>query len=137
MVGIPYAGTRIDEQCTCLLLHKQHPFSLYATQEKYINPSYFIFLYHKIYFMCYNIFIALAQEGVSMALPSQTKKPVGRPKGEASMIVNIRLPLNLIARVDRYVDYLETTTGLKANRAMITRRALVEFLDSHEKKQQR
>ena len=72
-----------------------------------------------------------------MALPSQTKKPVGRPKGEASMIVNIRLPLNLIARVDRYVDYLETTTGLKANRAMITRRALVEFLDSHEKKQQR
>ena len=72
-----------------------------------------------------------------MALPSQTKKPIGRPKGEASMIVNIRLPLTLIERLNRYVDYLETTTGMKANRAMITRRALVEFLDSHEPRQEK
>lgn len=61
---------------------------------------------------------------------------VGRPKTEASMVVNVRVPLSLLARLDRYLDYLETTTGLKANRGMIANRALVEFLDSHEKKQE-
>jgi hypothetical protein len=136
-VGIPYAGSRITGQYTCLLPHKQHPFSLYAAQEKYIKPLYCIFIDNKKYILWYNIVMVLADEGVSMALPSQTKKSVGRPKGEASMIVNIRLSLSLIDRLDRYVDYLETTTGLKPNRAMITRRALVEFLDSHEKKQEK
>ena len=64
-------------------------------------------------------------------------KRVGRPKTEASMILNVRLPLTLIARLDRYLDSLETTTGLKANRGMIARRALVEFLASHETKQEK
>ena len=49
-------------------------------------------------------------------------KRVGRPKTEASMVVNVRLPLSLLARVDRYLDYLQTTTGLKANRGMIANR---------------
>ena len=62
---------------------------------------------------------------------------VGRPKGEASMVVNIRIPLGLLARLDRYLDYLESMTGMKANRGMIANRALVEFLDSHEKKQEK
>ena len=31
------------------------------------------------------------------------KRPVGRPKGEASTIVNIRVPLSLLARLDREV----------------------------------
>ena len=81
--------------------------------------------------------MACRKGGNVMATGHQTQKSVGRPKGEASMIVNIRLSLNLIAHLDRYVDYLETMTGLKANRAMITRRALVEFLDRHEKKQEK
>jgi hypothetical protein len=66
-----------------------------------------------------------------MAIAAAAKKPVGRPKGEASSIVNIRLPLKLIVRLDHYLDQLETQTGLKANRGMITRRAIVEFLDAH------
>ena len=67
-----------------------------------------------------------------MTIERTTKKPVGRPKGEASIIVNVRLPLSLIARLDCYLDNLETQTGLKANRGMIARRAIVEFLDAHE-----
>jgi hypothetical protein len=59
------------------------------------------------------------------------KKPVGRPKGEPSTIVNVRLPLTLVAQLDRYLDQLEGQTGLKANRGMITRRALELFLASH------
>jgi len=59
------------------------------------------------------------------------KKSVGRPQGEASTIVNVRLPLTLVAQLDRYLDRLESQTGLKANRGMIARRALALFLASH------
>jgi hypothetical protein len=62
-------------------------------------------------------------------LPAQP--PVGRPKGEPSTIVNVRLPLTLLAQLDRYLDQLEWQTGLKANRGMIARRALERFLASH------
>jgi hypothetical protein len=60
-----------------------------------------------------------------------TKPPVGRPKGEPSTIVNVRLPLTLLARLDRYLDQLEGQTGLKANRGTIARRAFELFLASH------
>src|SRR6516164_2449849 len=59
------------------------------------------------------------------------KKPVGRPKSAPSTIVNVRLPLTLVAELDRYLDRLERQTGLKANRGMIARRALECFLASH------
>jgi hypothetical protein len=58
-------------------------------------------------------------------------KPVGRPKGAPSTIVNVRIPLPLLAQLDRYLDRLEWQTGLKANRGMIARRALELFLASH------
>jgi hypothetical protein len=54
-------------------------------------------------------------------------QPVGRPKGEPSTIVNVRLPLTLVAQLDRYRDRLEGQTGLKAHRGMIARRALELF----------
>jgi hypothetical protein len=63
--------------------------------------------------------------------PVTTKKLVGRPKGEPLTIVNVRLPLTLVAQLDRYLDRLEWQTGLKANRGMIARRALALFLASH------
>ena len=59
------------------------------------------------------------------------KQPAGRPKGDPSTIVNVRLPLTLVAELDRYLDRLESQTGLKANRGMIARRALELFLASH------
>ena len=62
---------------------------------------------------------------------STAKQPVGRPKGAPSTIINVRLPLPLVAALDRYLDRLESQTGLKANRGMIARRALELFLTSH------
>jgi hypothetical protein len=44
--------------------------------------------------------------------------------------VNIRIPLDLLAQLDRYIDRLEVQTGLKANRGMIARRALELFLET-------
>ena len=59
-------------------------------------------------------------------------KPVGRPKGDPlETIINVRLPLALLAQLDRYLDRLEGRTGFKANRGMITRRALEVFLATH------
>ena len=58
------------------------------------------------------------------------QKKAGRPKGAPSTIVNLRIPLALLAQLDRYIDGLEVQTGLKANRGMITRRALELFLET-------
>jgi hypothetical protein len=60
------------------------------------------------------------------------KNLVGRPRGAPSTIVNVRLPLALLARLDRYLDRLEVETGRKVNRSMIRRRALELFLETHE-----
>jgi hypothetical protein len=54
----------------------------------------------------------------------------GRPPGPPSTIVNLRIPVDLLAQLDRYIDQLEMQTGLKANRAMIARRALALFLET-------
>lgn len=58
------------------------------------------------------------------------QKKAGRPKGPPSTIVNLRIPLDLLAQLDRYIDRLESQTGLKANRGMIARRALALFLET-------
>ena len=55
----------------------------------------------------------------------------GRPPGPPPTIVNLRIPVDLLAQLDRYIDQLEVQTGLKANRAMIARRALALFLETH------
>jgi len=61
---------------------------------------------------------------------STSQKKAGRPKGPPSTIVNLRIPLALLAQLDRYIDQLEVQTGLKANRGMIARRALELFLET-------
>ena len=53
----------------------------------------------------------------SRPAPTSQKK-AGRPKGPPSTIVNLRIPLDLLAQLDRYIDRLEVQTGLKANRGM-------------------
>ena len=58
------------------------------------------------------------------------QKKAGRPQGVPSPIVNLRIPLDLLAQLDRYIDQLEVQTGLKANRGMIARRALALFLET-------
>ena len=59
------------------------------------------------------------------------QKKAGRPKGAPSTIVNLRIPMDLLAQLDRYIDRLEGQTGLKANRGMIARRAFAFFLETH------
>jgi hypothetical protein len=73
-----------------------------------------------------------AQEGGRQQLRSDhtPQKKAGRPKGVPSTIVNLRIPVDLLARLDRYIDRLEVQTGLKANRGMIARRALEFFLET-------
>lgn len=66
----------------------------------------------------------------STAAPTPQKQ-AGRPKGVPSTIVNLRIPVDLLADLDRYIDRLEGQTGLKANRGMIARRALELFLETH------
>jgi hypothetical protein len=58
------------------------------------------------------------------------QKKTGRPKGAPSTIVNLRIPVDLLAQLDRYIDRLEVQTGLKVNRGMIARRALELFLET-------
>jgi len=65
----------------------------------------------------------------SRTAPTPQRK-AGRPQGPPSTIVNLRIPLDLLAQLDRYIDQLESQTGLKANRAMIARRALELFLET-------
>jgi hypothetical protein len=57
-------------------------------------------------------------------------RPVGRPKGEVATVVNIRIPVALVERLDRYLDKLETETGLATNRGAIIRHALKVFLET-------
>lgn len=64
-------------------------------------------------------------------LAADTPRPVGRPKSAPSTIVNVRLPLDLVAQLDRYLDWVETHTGKSGNRGTLTRRALQEFLERH------
>jgi hypothetical protein len=73
-----------------------------------------------------------AQEGRSPQSRAATapQKKAGRPKGAPSTIVNLRIPVDLLAQLDRYIDRLEVQTGLKANRGMIAQRALALFLET-------
>ena len=75
--------------------------------------------------------VAAAQDVPAPQDPPAPQRRVGRPPGEASTMVNVRLPLTLVAQLERSLDRLERQTGLKANRGMIARRALAFFVASH------
>ena len=55
---------------------------------------------------------------------------VGRPKGEDSTVVQVRLPVSLVQRLDRSLDKLETETGLSTHRGMIRRHAVKICLEA-------
>jgi len=78
------------------------------------------------------VVVVQPQEAPPVQAAPAPQRRVGRPPGEASTIVNVRLPLSLVARLDRHLARLEQQTGLKANRGMIARRALDIFLATHE-----
>jgi hypothetical protein len=75
-----------------------------------------------------------AEDRTRLAHTSTPMTPRGRPTGEPSTIVNVRFPVVLLARLDRYRDRLAVQTGRKATRGMLARRALECFLETHASK---
>ena len=59
----------------------------------------------------------------------ERKRPVGRPKGEASVVINVRLPSSLLERFDRYLDRRERHTLEVVNRGMVIRELLEDMLE--------
>ena len=57
------------------------------------------------------------------------KRPVGRPKGEPSIVINVRLPVSLLSRLDHYLERRELTGIEVVNRGMIIRELLDEMLE--------
>lgn len=58
------------------------------------------------------------------------KRPVGRPRGPETAIVNLRIPLDLLQRLDRYIDRQTVRTGdTGINRATVMRETLTAHLD--------
>jgi metal-responsive CopG/Arc/MetJ family transcriptional regulator len=53
------------------------------------------------------------------------KRPVGRPKGEPSIVINVRLPLSLLERLDHYLDRREQHSREMVNRGLVIRELLV------------
>src|SRR5262249_25415137 len=83
------------------------------------------------YFILQKVFLCPARAPPGFTQRNSTmQRRVGRPKGEASTGVNSRLPRSLVQRLDRYLDKLETETGLHTNRGMILRHALQVFLEA-------
>jgi hypothetical protein len=66
---------------------------------------------------------AQERRGQQSRAENTPQKKAGRPKGAPSTIVNLRIPVDLLAQLDRYIDRLEVQTGLTANRGMMARRA--------------
>ena len=59
-------------------------------------------------------------------------KPAGRPRGAPSRVLPVRIPEGLIERLDRYLDWAETRTGLRSNRTEALRQALASWLEAKE-----
>jgi metal-responsive CopG/Arc/MetJ family transcriptional regulator len=57
------------------------------------------------------------------------KRPVGRPRGEASIVINVRLPVSLLERFNRYLDRREQGTWEVVNRGIVIRELLEEMLE--------
>lgn len=64
-------------------------------------------------------------------MPEPEKRPVGRPRGPETAIVNLRIPTtDLLARLDRYIDHQTVRTGdAGINRATVMREALTAWLE--------
>lgn len=97
------------------------------------HPSPFaIYNSVKVFYTTKNIFIVFMRIAAYTNEEPAMKRVIGRPKGEASTVINVRMPVTLMHRLDRSLDRLETTTGLRTNRGAILRHALKLFLESKD-----
>ena len=56
----------------------------------------------------------------------------GRLRGEPSTPITVRVPYDLLERLDRYLDRVAYLTGMKGNRNLAIRSAIIEWLDQRE-----
>jgi hypothetical protein len=63
-------------------------------------------------------------------MTAPNKRPVGRPQGAPTTIINLRIPLDLLERLDRYVDFEEQRRRGSVNRAIVMREALTAWLQT-------
>jgi hypothetical protein len=89
-----------------------------------MQTVFYYFILQKLFLWFSHSPAGLTQRNAAMP------RRVGRPKGEASTVVNVRLPVSLVQRLDRYLDKLETETGLSTPRGMILHHALKIFLEA-------
>ncbi|MGH9857713.1 MAG: hypothetical protein ACRD4B_07715 [Acidobacteriota bacterium] len=62
---------------------------------------------------------------------SPETRPRGRPKGLESTVINLRIPRDLLARLDRYIDSeLRWSREGDINRATVMREALTALLEA-------
>jgi hypothetical protein len=76
-----------------------------------------------------------AQSGPHLRRARGTQRPkhkVGWSQGASSPIVNVRLPLALLARLARYIERREGQTGSKTTRSLIVRWAIEHLLETEE-----
>ena len=65
-------------------------------------------------------------------MTAKLNKP-GRPRGAPSKVFPVRIPEDLMERLDRYLDWAQNRTGLRSNRNEAIRQALAYWLTDREK----
>lgn len=63
---------------------------------------------------------------------NEPTKKAGRPQGPPSKVLPVRIPVGLMDRLDRYLDWVENRTGLRSNRNEAIRQALGAWLNDKE-----
>jgi len=56
----------------------------------------------------------------------------GRPKGEATCVISVRMPTDLRERLDRHLDRLVTQHGIKTSRIALICHAVQLYLEGQE-----
>ncbi len=57
------------------------------------------------------------------------RRPAGRPKGEPSVVINVRIPISLLERFNHYLDRREWRSHEAVNRGIVIRELLEEMLE--------
>jgi hypothetical protein len=67
--------------------------------------------------------------GKEKCMEPKKRRPAGRPKGEPSIVINVRIPISLLERFNRYLDRREWHSREAVNRGIVIRELLEEMLE--------
>jgi Arc/MetJ-type ribon-helix-helix transcriptional regulator len=83
-----------------------------------------------IYYNFYHIVIQIRAE--SLSSHHEPERAMPSKEHDGSSIVTLRLPDDLLERLDRYVDWMTMHRGEKSSRSRAIRQALVKWLEVEE-----